>query len=153
MFKAFNLCSSGSQSWLLGHYYFTYFVRYNHLHLKNFLAAFCIPFCTTWVNLRNSTHLSHFLPSGLSSENLPRDTSEVPIVNSGASCATSLFPPLCCLSELGQLSLSHSHCSDRDRHELSFPSPPQSCPSTHWATGHPLFHLFTWDDDKEHGLG
>lgn len=55
MFKAFNLCSSGSQSWLLGHYYFTYFLRYNHLHLKNFLAVFRIPLCTTWINLHSST--------------------------------------------------------------------------------------------------
>lgn len=94
MFKAFNLCSSGSHSWLLGHYYFTYFVRYNHLHLKNFLAAFCIPFCTIWVNLRNSTHLSHFLPSGLSSENLPRDTSEVPIVKWGQLCYLVISTPL-----------------------------------------------------------
>lgn len=152
MFKVFNLFSSGSQSWLLGHCYFTYFLRYIHLHLKNFLAAFCIPLCTSWINLRLSTHLSHFLPSGLSSENLPRDTSEVPIASSRVSCATSPFPPLCCLSELGQGSLSHSHCSGRDRNELSFPSPPNSCPCTHWAIGHLIFHLFTWDDDNEHGL-
>lgn len=49
MFKAFNLCPSGFQFWLLGLYYFTYFGRYNHLNLKNFLAVFHIPLCMTWL--------------------------------------------------------------------------------------------------------
>lgn len=43
MFKAFNHCPSGFRFWLLGLYYFTYFVRYTHLYLKNFLAVFHIP--------------------------------------------------------------------------------------------------------------
>lgn len=45
MFKVFNPCSSGFQFWLLVLYYFNYFIRYNHLYVKNFLAVFYIPLC------------------------------------------------------------------------------------------------------------
>lgn len=152
MFKAFNLCSSGSQSWLLGHYYFTYFPRYNHLHLKNFLAVFCIPLCTTWINLHNFTHLSHFLPSGLSSEH-PHVTQWSPHCQQQSQLFYFIISPLGCLPELGPVSLSHSPCSDRDRHELSFPSPPKLLslhPLGHRTSPSPSLHTEWW---QGHGSG